>query len=138
MLSWVIMAAQNSVWYSFQLLLLPQRLTRCTYRTESKNYYSSYLSSVLPQSYAVNASLRGETAWEPLTSLRTPCGDLSSGWLGVLGRPGYTAMKDHPTVLGVGAFSVLFLNFTVETNFEPALHTEPSILSSVNKGNIGL
>lgn len=93
---------------------------------------------MLPQSYAVNASLRGETAWEPLTSLRTPCGDLSSGWLGVLGHPGYTAMKDHPTVLGVGAFSVLFLNFTVETNFEPALHTEPSILSSVNKGNIGL
>lgn len=73
------MAAQNSVWYSFQLPLLPQRLTGCTYRTESKNYYGSYLSSVLPQSYALNASLRGETAWVPLTSLRTPCGDLSSG-----------------------------------------------------------
>lgn len=56
----------------------------------------------------------------------------------MLGGPGYAATKDHPTVQGVCAFNALFLNFTVKANFDPALRTEPSILSSINKGNCWL
>lgn len=56
----------------------------------------------------------------------------------MLGGPGYAATKDHPTVLGVCAFNALFLIFTVKTNFEPALRTEPSILPSINKGSCWL